>query len=122
MADNAIEKLFEEIRQAHRAIEDAEQAREDAHHALADAAAALRKAKYRAELLDETLRRHVHDNVPIVQAKMIAHEEQAEREKQGSLIVGGSINASKIQANSITAAKITGTSVLGGPTWFNPTK
>ncbi|PZU12101.1 MAG: hypothetical protein DI606_10495 [Sphingobium sp.] len=80
MADNAIDKLFEEIRATSvelTAIQDEEEALQEQ----------LRKLKMqhieaikRRDLLDVTLRKHIHTGMPVVQAKMQAHEEMGDRE------------------------------------------
>ncbi len=75
MADNAIERLIEETRAAYTALEAVEQEMADADRARAAARLRYSDAKKRCELLDLTMKKHIHENMPVVQAKMIAHEE-----------------------------------------------
>lgn len=106
MADSAIEKLFEEIRQAKATVIAVEEEIKELEVARRKARERENEARARVALLDETLRKHIHEGMPIVQAKMIAHEEQLESDRQDSLIIGGAITASKITVGSITAAKL----------------
>ncbi len=75
MADNAIDKLIEETRAAYTALEAVEQEMVDADRARAAANRRHRDAKKRCDMLDLTMMKHIHENMPVVQAKMIAHEE-----------------------------------------------
>ncbi len=101
MADNAIEKLFEEMRQAKRKIAEcnAEEARlSEARNANTKA---LRSAMDRADILDVTLDKHIHEGMPVVQAKMQAHDEVT----QGSSIIA-TIGASNIAGGSISVSRL----------------
>lgn len=75
MADNAIDKLFEEI----RATAEELTAIQDEEEALQEQLRDLRKRHIAAvkhrDVLDVTLRKHIHTGMPVVQAKMVAHEE-----------------------------------------------
>lgn len=99
MADNAIERLFEEMRAAKAdrvsAHERHRQSTEMAERALVE----LLFAESRIALLQRALEKHIHEGMPIVQAKMIAHEEELNQPKlatgtiTGSQVVAGTINA-----------------------------
>lgn len=75
MADNAIEKLFEEMRIARQAAIVAKASCEEAACAHRRAMTDADTASTRVRLLERTLEKHIHENMPVVQAKMIAHEE-----------------------------------------------
>ncbi|MFL0588338.1 hypothetical protein ACH0BU_17095 [Sphingomonas olei] len=72
MADNAIEKLFEEIRQAKAAVIAAEEEIKELEVARRKAREKESEARARVALLNDTLHKHIHEGLPIVQAKMIA--------------------------------------------------
>lgn len=75
MADNAIDKLFDEIRATCddlNAIQDAVEALDEQRRELK---ARHIEAINRRDILDVTLRKHIYTGMPIVQAKMQAHEE-----------------------------------------------
>ena len=75
MADNAIDKLIEETHAAYAALEAVEQEMVDADRARAAANHRHRDAKKRCDMLDLTMKKHIHEKMPVIQAKMIAHEE-----------------------------------------------
>ena len=75
MADNAIDKLIEETRAAYTALEAVEKELVDADRAKIAVSMRHRDAKKRCDMLDLTMKKHIHENMPVVQAKMIAHEE-----------------------------------------------
>lgn len=77
MADNAIDKLIEETRNAYAEVDriDADISALEAQHQIARDN--LAEAKKRCRVLDLTMKKHIHENMPIVQAKMVAHEEIA---------------------------------------------
>lgn len=79
MADNAIDKLFEEIRATQKELD----AVINEEEALDEQRRKLRQrhveAIARRDLLDTTLTKHIHGNMPVIQAKMLAHEEMANR-------------------------------------------
>lgn len=75
MADNAIEKLFEEIRLAKIEIDDASERYRQANMAMNKALEDTKKAQGRSRLLQSTLDKHIHEGLPVIQAKMVAHEE-----------------------------------------------
>jgi uncharacterized protein YhaN len=75
MADNAIDKLIKEMRDAKTALDAALEAAEEAEKRRRDAREEVKKAKVRCDMLDLTMKKHIHENMPVVQAKMIAHEE-----------------------------------------------
>lgn len=106
MADNAIEKLFDEMREAKRKIAEcnAEEARlSDARNANLKA---LRAAMDRAELLDVTLDKHIHEGMPVVQAKMQAHEDATQTNSKVGRISATSITAGSISVNAIMTSKM----------------
>jgi septation ring formation regulator EzrA len=75
MADNAIDKLFEEMRATAEELAAIQTEEEALQEQLRD----LRKRHVAAikhrDVLDVTLRKHIHTGMPVVQAKMVAHEE-----------------------------------------------
>jgi len=75
MADNALERLFEEISLAAIEVQACidETAEIDRLRILANERADA--ARKRTALLDDTLNRHIHDGLPVLQAKMLAQEE-----------------------------------------------
>jgi hypothetical protein len=75
MADNAIEKLFEEIRLVKIEIDDASERYREANIAMNTALEDTKKAQERTRLLQSTLDKHIHEGLPVIQAKMVAHEE-----------------------------------------------
>lgn len=75
MADNAIDKLIEETRAAYTALEVVEKELVDADRAKAAARLRYNDAKKRCDTLDLTMKKHIHEDMPVIQAKMIAHEE-----------------------------------------------
>jgi hypothetical protein len=75
MADNAIEKLIEETRAAYTALEAVEKELVAVESQMTAANHRRRDAKKRCDMLDLTMKKHIHENMPVVQAKMIAHEE-----------------------------------------------
>ncbi len=75
MADNAIEKLFEEIRLAKIGVDDASERYRQANMAMNTALEDTKKAQERSRLLQSTLDKHIHEGFPVIQAKMVAHEE-----------------------------------------------
>ena len=110
MADNAIEKLFEEMREAKRKIAEcnAEEAR--LSEARNTNTKALRTAMGRAEILDVTLKKHIHEGLPVVQAKMQAHEELTQGSSSiatisASNIVGGSTSVSRLVTSKLVPTK-----------------
>lgn len=104
MADNAIEKLFEEMRDVEVELAAAKNEGIELNHGLYNLRIKEAKLASRAKLLDATLRKHIYDGVPIVQAKMIAHEEHAERE--ANPLVAGQITAAQINVGSISAVNL----------------
>ena len=110
MADNAIEKLFEEMREAKRKI--AECNAEDLR--LSEARSAnmkvLKNAMDRAELLDVTLNKHIYERTPVVQAKMQAHDESVQAdykvgERGTAKTVTGSISVSRMSASKMLTSR-----------------
>ncbi|WP_278393912.1 hypothetical protein [Sphingobium yanoikuyae] len=75
MADNAIDKLIEEMRAAKEAIFAAECGVADAKAAVQAAEEKHRMAAKRHEVLERTMHKHIYEHMPVVQAKMQAHEE-----------------------------------------------
>ncbi|WP_313392002.1 hypothetical protein [Sphingobium yanoikuyae] len=75
MADNAIDKLIDELRAAKIAIYAAECGVADARAAVQAAEEKQRAAFKRREILERTMHKHIYEDMPIVQAKMQAHEE-----------------------------------------------
>lgn len=75
MADNAIDKLIEETRAAYTALEAVEKELVAVESQMTAANRRRRDAKKRCDMLDLTMKKHIHENMPVVQAKMIAHEE-----------------------------------------------
>ena len=75
MADNAIEKLIDETRAAYTALEAVEQELVAVEGQLRAANQRRRDAKKRCDMLDLTMKKHIHEKMPVIQAKMIAHEE-----------------------------------------------
>jgi len=105
MADNAIEKLFEEMREAKRKIAECNAEENRLFAARQTNQQTLRDATDRAELLAFTLNKHIHEGIPVVQAKMQAHEEANQTEyKIGE--AGPNLNAVKIIAKSINSGRI----------------
>lgn len=110
MADNAIAKLFEEMREARTKIAEcnAEEARlSEARNANTKA---LKTAMGRAEILNVTLEKHIHEGMPVVQAKMQAHDEVTQGSSSiatisASSIVGGSISVSRLVTSKIVPTK-----------------
>lgn len=76
MADNAIEKLFEEMRAAKAEYTEAEAQAMELRRSIISNSERQEAALKRVQLLERTLNKHIHDGMPIVQAKMVAHEEQ----------------------------------------------
>lgn len=78
MADKAIDKLFEEMRATAEELTAIQNDEEALQEQLRD----LRKRHVAAikhrDVLDVTLRKHIHTGMPVVQAKMVAHEEMDE--------------------------------------------
>ncbi|MGA1852644.1 hypothetical protein VH570_17565 [Sphingobium sp. HT1-2] len=75
MADNAIDKLMEEMRTAKKRIGDAKLEITDLDEKRSQAKRAHDRAIQQLALLQATLDKHIYEELPIVQAKMIAHEE-----------------------------------------------
>lgn len=75
MSDPALDKLIEEIRINTTRIAVLDREWKDLKAELKAVSDRREAADRRADLLDLTLRRHVYDAVPVVQAKLIAHEE-----------------------------------------------
>lgn len=101
MADNAIDKLIEETRAAYTALEAIEQELLDAERARAAGRLRYNDAKKRCELLDLTMKKHIHENMPVVQAKMIAHEEiENQQSVPASIAVGYSASKANQAAQS----------------------
>lgn len=75
MADNAIDKLMEEMRTAKKRIGDAKLEITDLDEKRSQAKRAHDRAIQQLAILQATLDKHIYEEMPIVQAKMIAHEE-----------------------------------------------
>lgn len=103
MSDNALDTLFEEMRETEIALN---KCKEEANR-LSEARKAnndkLNDLGDRRQLLERTLRKHIHEGLPIVQAKMMAHEEPAESDTQYVLSLDAA--SSRISTASITAQR-----------------
>tara|TARA_R110000787_G_scaffold239635_1_gene345873 strand:+ start:2763 stop:3143 length:381 start_codon:yes stop_codon:yes gene_type:complete len=120
MADNAIDKLIEETRAAYTALKAVEQEMVDADRARAAANQRHRDAKKRCDMLDLTMKKHIHENMPVVQAKMIAHEEieqiqaadewfsRASSASAQSALASAAINAQLVSITKCYAARNNG--------------
>lgn len=107
MADNAIEKLFEEMRIARQAAIVAKASCEEAACAHRRAMIDADTASTRVRLLERTLEKHIHENMPIVQAKMIAHEEIKQARAADKPFAGNAVPrsyAASIRSASAVAA------------------
>lgn len=119
MADNAIEKLMEEMRAAKKRIGDAKLEITDLDEKRSQAKRAHDRAIQQLALLQATLDKHIYEELPIVQAKMIAHEEiesqsgirtsnaaWATQARTSATIAGSSaVNAVTIASNSALLAQ-----------------
>ncbi|KAA9010938.1 hypothetical protein [Sphingobium limneticum] len=119
MADNAIDKLIEETRNAYAEVNriSAEISALDIQRQIARDGFAM--AKKRCDMLDLTMTKHIHENMPVVQAKMIAHEEieqiqAADRSASASRSHSASIqSASSAQSASLSSAQLALASTAG---------
>jgi len=75
MADNAIEKLFEEMRSAAEALKQCKVESDRLREAQRLNNDKMNELGERTKLLERTLHKHIHEGLPIVQAKMQAHED-----------------------------------------------
>ncbi|MFX4084057.1 hypothetical protein ACKU27_03015 [Sphingobium yanoikuyae] len=104
MADNAIDKLFEEMRATAEELTAIQNEEEALQEQLRD----LRKRHVAAikhrDVLDVTLRKHIHTGMPVVQAKMVAHEEFEQSRNAASSAMSRSANASSAPSWSMTTA------------------
>lgn len=75
MADNSIDKLFEEMRAAKEEIAVALSALDAISEERENINSAHRKAVRRLAILDRTLEKHIYDEMPVLQAKMQATDE-----------------------------------------------
>lgn len=75
MADNAIDKLIVETRNAYADVDVIEAEMVEIERQRAAATLRHNDAKKRCDTLDLTMKKHIHENMPVVQAKMVAHEE-----------------------------------------------
>jgi hypothetical protein len=105
MADNAIDKLFEEIRIAKIEADKAGARLQQAREAMNVAGQDSKSAEERVRLLHRTLDKHIHEGMPVVQAKMQAHEDANEISGQSDVSFAGTIAGSLI-AKSITTGRI----------------
>lgn len=116
MADNAIDKLIEEMRAVKEAIVAAECGVADARAAVQAAEDKHRAALKRQVILERTMEKHIYEDMPIVQAKMQVHEESERNYRSsfnsgpfmmaanGSLVRGASLSAASIATTSASAA------------------
>ncbi|WIA55089.1 hypothetical protein N6H05_18925 [Sphingobium sp. WTD-1] len=109
MADNAIEKLIEEMRAAREAIFAAECGIADAKAAVQAAEEKHRAALKRNIILSRTMEKHIYEDMPIVQAKMQAHEEI---ENQVGITTTSAVWATQAR----TSATIAGSSAVNAVT------
>ena len=105
MADNAIDKLFEEIRIAKIEADSAGVRLQEAREAMNVAGQDSKSAEERVRLLQLTLDKHIHECIPVVQAKMQAHEDAIKVSDHGDAIFAGTIAGSLI-ARSINGGRI----------------
>lgn len=105
MADNAIDKLFEEIRIAKIEADKAGARLEQAREAMNVAAQQAKSVEERVRLLHRTLEKHIHEGMPVVQAKMQAHEDVNKVSGHGDVSFAGTVAGSLI-AKSITTGRI----------------
>lgn len=105
MADNAIDKLFEEIRIAKIEADKAGARLQEAREAMNVAAHGAKSVEERVRLLHRTLEKHIHEGMSVVQAKMQAHEEANETKYQIGE-VGPNLTAVNVIAKSINNGRI----------------
>ncbi|WIA56033.1 hypothetical protein N6H05_23945 [Sphingobium sp. WTD-1] len=112
MADNAIDKLFEKMRATAEeliAIQDEEEALQEQFRDLRKRHVAAIKHR---DVLELTLKKHIHEKMPLVQAKMVAHEEIEKGRSQQSLIAYSSAaaNAAGSASQAMAIASIAASS------------
>lgn len=104
MADNAIDKLFEEMRATAEELTAIQNEEEMLQEQLRD----LRKRHVAAikhrDVLDVTLRKHIHTGMPVVQAKMVAHEEFEHSRNAASSAMSRSASATNTPVWSMASA------------------
>ena len=104
MADNAIDKLFEEMRATAEELTAIQNEEEALQEQLRD----LRKRHVAAikhrDVLDVTLQKHIHMGMPVVQAKMVAHEELEHSRNASSTTMSRSASANSAPVWSIANA------------------